>query len=98
MTIAVGEKGEKMPRLIDAEALAEKVYRAWDLWEKKGNDCFVFSDIITPMLISMPTVDAVEVVRCKDCKWKELCEAALEYKGASGYCSKGERKEDAKTD
>ena len=48
-----------MPRLIDAEALAEKVYRAWDLWEKKGNDCFVFSDIITPMLISMPTVDAV---------------------------------------
>ena len=61
MDIAQREKGEKMPRLIDAEALAEKVYRAWDLWEKKGNDCFVFSDIITPMLISMPTVDAEPV-------------------------------------
>ena len=31
-----------------------------------------------------------EVVRCKDCKWKELCEKTLEYKGADGYCSKGE--------
>ena len=35
-----------------------------------------------------------EVVRCKDCKWKELCEKTLEYKGADGYCSKGERRED----
>ena len=34
-----------------------------------------------------------EIVRCKDCKWKELCEKTLEYKGADGYCSKGERKE-----
>ena len=42
--------------------------------------------------------DLVAVVRCKDCKWKELCEKVSEYKGANGYCSKGERKEDAETD
>ena len=41
--------------------------------------------------------DIVEVVRCKDCKWKKLCQKTLEYKGADGYCSKGERKEDAET-
>ena len=33
----------------------------------------------------------VQVVRCKDCKWQELCKKTLEYKGADGYCSKGER-------
>ena len=85
-----------MPRLIDAEALAEKVYRAWDLWEKKGNDCFVFSDIITPMLISMPTVDAIEVVRCKDCIYyhDDICK--VQSNNDRGYCAWGERKEDAK--
>lgn len=57
-----------MPRLIDAEAFAKKVYRAWDLWEKKGNDGFVFSDIITPILISMTTVDA-EPVRHGHWEW-----------------------------
>ena len=35
-----------------------------------------------------------KLVKCKDCKWKELCEKTLEYKGADGYCSKGERRED----
>lgn len=96
-----------MPRLIDAEAFAEKVYRAWDLWEKKENDCFVFSDIITPMLISMPTVDAVKVVRCKDCKWwktkymrngeRKVCviEAFEPVRNEEEYCSWAERKEDA---
>ena len=35
-----------------------------------------------------------ELVRCKDCQWKELCLETLEYKGESGFCSKGERKDD----
>lgn len=41
-------------------------------------------------------IEFVQVVRCMDCKWKELCEKTLEYKGADGYCSKGERRDDAK--
>lgn len=36
-------------------------------------------------------IEFVQVVRCKDCKWQELCKKTLEYKGADGYCSKGER-------
>lgn len=34
-----------------------------------------------------------ELVRCKDCKWIDLCKDPeyYEYKGANGFCSKGER-------
>ena len=45
-------------RLISANKFAEDIYRAWELWEKKGENCFVFSDIITPILVNQPTADA----------------------------------------
>lgn len=54
-------------RLIDADKLAEDIYRAWTLWEKKGEDCYLFAEVITPMLIGQPTIDAEPIVRCKDC-------------------------------
>ena len=53
-----------------------------------------------------PTIDAVEVVRCKDCKhWSGLVLGmrcmyhsfppnAYIYKQADDFCSKGERRED----
>ena len=39
--------------------------------------------------------ELVEVVRCKDCKWIDLCKSpdVYEYKGANGFCSKGAKKE-----
>ena len=52
-----------------------------------------------------PTVDAVEVVRCKDCKWwktnymwngneRKICarEAYEPFRKAEDFCSRGERK------
>lgn len=39
-----------------------------------------------------PTIDAVEVVRCKDCRWGHLCVFG-QHLGLDGFCSKGERKE-----
>ena len=61
----------------------------------------------------MPTVDAVEVVRCKDCKyfegdwWVGSCHLERWSDGwanypsptvtEDGFCAWGERKEDAKT-
>ena len=39
------------------------------------------------------TVDAVEVVRCKDCRKWCICHHSDDY-----YCADGERKEDAETD
>lgn len=47
-----------------------------------------------------PTVDAVEVVRCKDCRWFENdgyhtnCQIMRFCVEADDYCSKGERRED----
>ena len=42
-----------------------------------------------------PTVDAVPVVRCRECKHLGFCGDAtnLEVMGFYGYCSRGERKE-----
>lgn len=48
----------------------------------------------------MPTIDAVPVVRCKDCRWSYKDESTLVcgYRGFfvndSFYCADGERKDD----
>ena len=44
----------------------------------------------------MPTVDAVKVVRCKDCKYKKgsVCDYSAVYVRPNGYCQWGERRED----
>ena len=46
---------------------------------------------------SQPTVDAVPVVRCRECKHLGFCgdTTNLEVMGFYGYCSRGERKEGA---
>ena len=48
----------------------------------------------------LPPVDAVEVVRCKDCKFYHrmtaetgICELACRHLGNDGFCSEGERKD-----
>ncbi len=47
---------------------------------------------------NMPTVDAVPVIRCKNCRWgKETCgniECNGEYHGFDWYCANGKRKEE----
>ena len=47
-----------------------------------------------------PTVDAVPVVRCRECKHLGFCGDAtnLEVMGFYGYCSRGKRKEGADND
>ncbi len=46
-----------------------------------------------------PIVDAVPVVRCKDCKYKEgnACDYSAVWVRPNGYCQWGERKEDETT-
>lgn len=81
-------------RLIDADELIEIAHRIrLDSRER-----------IERMIESAPTVDAVEVVRCKDCKYynpqHHYCEGIGNWFGIegewsdNGYCYKGERKED----
>ena len=86
-------------RLIDADVLKKQKTILWD--EAIGFcDCVVVEDID-----NAPTVDAVEVVRCKDCKhWADgvsgctdhvkCCKIGYYMVGENGYCVYGERKTD----
>ena len=75
-------------RLIDVDAFR-------DFWNKNyrhqyANDNFLFA------LANFPTVDAVEVVRCKDCVTHDLCivEDHLVFAGwENPFCCAGKRKD-----
>lgn len=84
-------------RLIDADVLKEKFkVRHWIVGRDSDPDC---------LLDDAPTVDAVQVVRCRDCKWgKEACgniecfvdlNVPTEYHGYDWFCPNGEGKDDA---
>ena len=84
-------------RLIDADALHKYVEDKF-----KDNVPYEWAWVLTAV-DSAPTVDAVPVVRCKDCKYKmgRLCKNpmavgwdALEPED-DDFCSRGERKDDA---
>ena len=66
--------------LIDVDELIENVRNLQDK---------TYNNLVT-LILNAPTVDAVEVVRCKDCIREQDCEFA-QYQGENGYCSYGER-------
>ena len=82
----VREKKASKKRLIDYYYLAEKI-------ECPGEPLVYWHDIE-----AAPTVDAVPVVRCRDCRsynkpktgW---CEVHLDREHMDDFCSYGERKE-----
>ena len=77
-----------MPRYIDADLLKLQIERGAEMTER---------GICLLDLSQQPTVDAVEVVRCKDCWHHNSCgieQAALAPIGF--FCALGERKDDAK--
>lgn len=80
-------------RLIDVDAFLEKMKRTSRYFDVK----FDIED--------MPTIDAVQVVRCKDCIRRydtDECPMCFliegkyyEYTNENGFCDRGERKEGA---
>lgn len=92
-------------RLIDADKL-KAFYKHWDS-EYSGEELKEYKRIFDSIVDQQPTVDAVKIVRCKDCKYAEwhdnfeaniaqyFCEfidANVELKD-DDFCSKGERRE-----
>ena len=87
----VNGKQSSEKRLIDYYYLAEKI-------ECPGEPLVYWCDIE-----SAPTVDAVEVVRCRQCKQGEIddpdfpdeyyCHAGCGWNKGDFYCAYGERKE-----
>lgn len=82
-------------RLIDANALKERAIRVSTVKEH----CY-FKAVGTREIDKAPTVDAVEVIRCKDCENTCIgCNGLVCTIWGSGtypdsYCSYGERKND----
>ena len=86
-------------RIIDADAM-KRVYQEVLCNHVACIDCSFFMDDeyckFETMLNEAPTVDAVPVVRCKDCKHRfqdSWCEYADD--DDNFYCARGERKEGA---
>jgi len=95
-----------MGRLIDADAIIQAVCTKLGIKDKK----FLLQSekAIVDVILNAPTVDAVEVVRCKDCMFSKVyqndssgvmgrfCEAFTQVRMVTDddYCSYGERKED----
>ena len=83
-------------RLIDADNLTQRFYYLTDALNIES----VYIDTIVDYIENMPTIDAVEVVRCKDCKWFEKAGCAIyivddsDRPKETDYCSFGERKEE----
>ena len=89
-------------RLIDADAVGEQIK------EILLPISLTLNDIVQRKIEEAPTVDAVEVVRCKNCKWSTkntmskvvplFCELEENAVFCDDYCSYGERKENNETD
>ena len=93
-----------MARLIDADALLE-IYKKWipQLASPKDDGDRRGVETCITVLKGAPNVDAVEVVRCKDCIRRydtdecPMCYLSggqyVEYTSDDGYCDRGERKD-----
>ena len=93
-------------RSIDADALIERITNTADLGGWIGETLLQIKKVAVKYIENAPTIDAVEVVRCKDCKHRrEICsmryiemmgedERIHDYSTDNGYCSWGERRED----
>lgn len=94
-----------MPRLIDADAIPYKKIMYDD-------DDFYYG-VTQPYIDRMPTIDAVPVCRCKDCRYGTIdqysageyvvvCDAPKKRPGTDvyaldWYCPMGQRREDGDT-
>lgn len=77
-------------RLIDADALDSRLEVLMIRYMSLGRQGVAEDYNFVRTVISVAeTIDAVEVVRCKDCKWFEPCEE-IEGESWTGYCTYGE--------
>ena len=81
-------------RLIDADALYDEIEYDALFSVQTAKD-------IVELIFSAPTVDAVEVVRCRECKYSDKDTGNLVYcteyqtgKVIDGFCNLGKRRDD----
>ena len=85
--------GEEMSRYIDADDVANAIYHHFPSVRTMADARSVIEEV--------PTIEAVSVVRCKECKWAKA-NGTYQWCGrldstaritADDFCSYGERKE-----
>ena len=59
-----------MGRAIDIDKLCTDLMERWDIADKRKEELVkqVMADIVTPIVVSQPTIET-EIVRCKDCRY-----------------------------
>ena len=85
-------------RLIDADAM-KRVYQEVLCSHVACIDCSFFMDDkycrFETMLSEAPTINAIPVVRCRDCRKFKTYDCRMVASGYDDFCSYGERKEGA---
>ena len=90
-----------MTRLIDADAFRREI-DTYPPFDKKTQGSSMMANFAKHMLLdalnNMPTVDAVPVIRCKDCKHRVLIDNVWrclysDFIVPEHYCGYAERKE-----
>lgn len=89
-------------RPIDADALKESTPEtSFDIFENCARCGLLDREQVFDLIDEQPTIDAVPVVRCKDCKHRDagngLCEGRgwpMQLVPDDGFCDKGERSEE----
>ena len=83
-----------MARLIDADALHRKVKMETNPYGKPTID---YDSVVKVLewIDKAPTLDAVPVVRCRDCRKFKTYGCRMVASGYDDFCSYGERKEGA---
>ena len=96
-----------MARLIDADDLEKAIKTDYfeHFTQYHDTDQMALIDMVCEDIEESPTVDAVEVVRCRECKQGEVddpdfpdqyyCHAGCGWNRGDFYCAYGERKEGA---
>ena len=79
-----------MARLIDADALMDVIRQhEYRLATKQGSiDYGMFTLGIQQAVDEQPTVDAVEVVRCRDCKHYKPQKKSAHWENSANYCNR----------
>lgn len=77
-----------MTRLIDADELLFALGLN-DMTEADGYKMDLMRSDIKAAIDDAPTIDAVEVVRCKDCAGKKACDLWGCYLDDDDFCSHG---------
>lgn len=84
-----------MPRYVDVDKAYEIARTHHKDFARSMADLTSLREVLEDALEDTPTADVVEVVRCKDCVYRDTgdCDIQTEYRKYAEYCSFGTKKD-----